>query len=161
LIRQQSCEFADLPEFESELGPALEKAHRLVSDGANMDEIADEIGTTGFVLHTVPLAFAALWSRPQTFLQGLQSVVLQGGDADSNGAVAGALLGAHFGSGAIPRQLIDSLEPCHGRERLVRLADALYAGEGKVVRPSSLALRWRELQIKFGVGLHVLGRLIP
>lgn len=161
LIRGERCEYEDLPEFESELGPALEKAFCLAKGGAAMDHIADEIGTTGYVLHTVPLAFAALWSQPETFLQGLQSVVLQGGDADSNGAVAGALLGAHFGEEGIPKELLERLEPTHGYDRLVRLADGLFAGGGPVKRPGMLALRWREAQVKFGVGLHVLGRLVP
>jgi ADP-ribosylglycohydrolase len=161
LIRGQSCDLSDLPSFQSELGPALRRAWDLVQAGTDFDTISDEIGTTGYVLHTVPLSFAALWSHPETFLVGLQTVILQGGDADSNGAVAGALLGAHFGVGGIPEELVDRLEPSHGCERILRLTEQLLEGKGEVVRPSFLALRWREAQIKFAVGLHVLGRLIP
>lgn len=155
------CELEDLPHFESELGSAMAKAREMVSEGAEFDTIADQIGITGYVLHTVPLAFAAYWKKPDNFLEGLQSIILQGGDADTNGAVAGALLGANFGVEGIPSQLINRLEPSHGRQRIERLADALVEGKGKVTRPGFFALRWREAQVKFAVGLHVLGRLIP
>ena len=45
-----------------------------------------------------------------------------GGDADTNGAVAGALAGARFGAGAIPERWI---EPLRQRERIGGLANRL------------------------------------
>jgi len=60
------------------------------------------------------------------FEGGLTWAVNLGGDADTNGAVAGALLGARFGSRGIPARWLDLLEP---RDELVRLADALAAGD--------------------------------
>lgn len=161
IVRGLPCELSDLPEFESELAEPMARAYELARSGVKFDDIADEIGVTGYVLHTVPLAFAAYWSEPASFLEGLRTVILQGGDADSNGAVAGALLGAHFGVEGIPEELVSGLEPTHGRARIGALANALLAGGGEVKRPGFLALRWRELVVKFGVGLHVLGRLVP
>ncbi len=161
ILRGLRCDLEDLPEFASPLGEAMEKSWELVGQGAEFDQIADEIGVTGYVLHTVPLAFAAYWAKPETFLDGLHQVLLQGGDADSNGAVAGALLGAHFGVEGIPSDLLDSLEPTHGRSRLESLATQLWEGGTEVRRPGFFALRWREALVKTGVGLHVLGRLIP
>ena len=161
IVRGERCELEDLPAFESELGQAMTKARDLVKEGASLDRIADEIGTSGYVLHTVPLAFAAYWSHPATFLDGLQSVILQGGDADTNGAVAGALLGAHFGMDGIPSELVEGLELSHGKTRLEALVEGMLNGGGQVERPGFLALRWRETQVKFGVVLHVLGRLVP
>ena len=56
--------------------------------------------------------------------ESLVRVVSLGGDTDTNGAVAGAVLGARFGAGAIPARWVESLrEP----QRLVELADALVA----------------------------------
>ena len=161
LIRGQDCHFTHLPELDERLSKALKQAWEMCEAGQEFDTIAESLGTTGYVLHTVPLAFAALWSRPQTFLEGLQKVILQGGDADTNGAVAGALLGARFGAADIPESLLNALEPSHGRTRLERLADQLVAGSGEVQRPGFLALRFRECAIKVGVAAHVLGRMIP
>jgi hypothetical protein len=64
--------------------------------------------------------------EPATSRGGLTWAVNLGGDADTNGAVAGALLGARFGSRGIPARWLDLLEP---RDELVRLADALAAGD--------------------------------
>ncbi len=55
----------------------------------------------GFVLHTLEIAFSALASAP-SLEEGLVSVVSRGGDADTNGCVAGALLGAKFGRSQLP-----------------------------------------------------------
>lgn len=161
LVRGGTCRREDLPTLESPLGKCLDKAWELTQQKLAFDDIADQLGTTGYVLHTVPLAFAALWSEPETFLEGLQVVIMQGGDADSNAAVAGALLGARFGAESIPAELVERLEASHNRARLERLARQLIEGRGEVSRPSSMLLRWRELQVKFGVGLHVLWRLVP
>jgi ADP-ribosyl-[dinitrogen reductase] hydrolase len=45
-----------------------------------------------------------------SFEQGMAWAVGLGGDADANGAVAGALLGARFGAAAIPARWLDPLE---------------------------------------------------
>ena len=161
LVRGLDCEFQHLPPLDPQLSEALRRAWELCQAGQDFDDIAESLGTSGYVLHTVPLAFAALWSKPDSFLKGLQNVILQGGDADSNGAVAGALLGARFGSKEIPESLLDALESSHGRCRLERLADQLLDGSGEVERPGFLALRLRECLIKVGVAAHVLGRMIP
>ncbi|BDG08598.1 ADP-ribosylglycohydrolase family protein [Anaeromyxobacter paludicola] len=57
----------------------------------------------GFVRVAFRLAFWELLHAPD-FRSGLVDVVNRGGDADTNGAIAGALLGAFFGAAAIPRR---------------------------------------------------------
>ncbi|MSP59822.1 MAG: ADP-ribosylglycohydrolase family protein [Myxococcales bacterium] len=57
--------------------------------------------TQGFVRVAFRLAFWELLHAP-TFSSALIDVVNRGGDADTNGAIAGALLGAFHGAGAIP-----------------------------------------------------------
>ena len=54
---------------------------------------------------------ATLWAYNYSpdFYSGLRNVIEQGGDADTNGAVAGALLGLKFGLNSIPKYLIDNL----------------------------------------------------
>lgn len=54
---------------------------------------------------------AALWAYNYSadFYSGLKTVIEQGGDVDTNGAVAGALLGLKFGLNSIPKHLIENL----------------------------------------------------
>jgi ADP-ribosyl-[dinitrogen reductase] hydrolase len=59
--------------------------------------------TQGFVRVAFRLAFWELLHAP-TFESALIDVVNRGGDADTNGAIVGALLGAFFGEAAIPER---------------------------------------------------------
>lgn len=57
----------------------------------------------GYVRVAFRLAFWELFHAP-SFEAGLIDVVNRGGDSDTNGAIAGALLGAFYGEGAIPER---------------------------------------------------------
>jgi ADP-ribosyl-[dinitrogen reductase] hydrolase len=82
----------------------------------------EELRTTGFVIDTLQ---AALWTAlyVESFEEGLVLVVNRGGDADTAGAVSGALLGARFGASGIPGRWLEVLEH---RERIDRLATRLH-----------------------------------
>jgi len=56
------------------------------------------------------------------FREVLQRVILAGGDTDTNGAVAGAMMGAFFGFDGLPEDLVVGL---HDREQLDRRLAAL------------------------------------
>ncbi len=58
-----------------------------------------------------PATAAGFWSiiNCQSFEAGIRSVIEEGGDADSNAAVAGALLGARLGYKSIDNRLIKDL----------------------------------------------------
>ncbi len=62
----------------------------------------------GYVLLCLERALIALRDAP-SFEEGLIQVVNQGGDTDTNAAVAGALLGARFGHNSIPARWIHEL----------------------------------------------------
>ena len=68
----------------------------------------DEQGKIGYTLKTMS---AALWAYNYStdFYSGLRTIIEQGGDADTNGAITGALLGLKFGLNTIPKHLIDNL----------------------------------------------------
>jgi ADP-ribosylglycohydrolase len=72
-----------------------------------------------------PLA-AGLWALKyaDNFEEGLLRVINEGGDADSNGSVAGALLGARYGYRAMPARLIQGLNQ---RAYLTRVCNELLA----------------------------------
>ena len=91
----------------------------LVLDGSDM----------GYTLKAMQVA---LWCAVQAsdFEESLVAVVSAGGDTDTNGAVAGAVLGARFGLNAIPSGWRERLaEVRQGREPLEALADLLMAGQ--------------------------------
>jgi ADP-ribosylglycohydrolase len=68
----------------------------------------DEPNSSGYTLRT---SSAGWWAahHPGSFEEGLLAVVHAGGDADTNGAVAGSLLGARFGFEAIPPRWLEGL----------------------------------------------------
>lgn len=98
-------------------------------------------GAHGWVLNALKLAF---WhfvrikddSRdPQGFEDSLSSVVMHGGDADTNGAIAGALLGSWYGFSGIPKRWTDTVLGCEtGRGPTYQCTDALELVEAIVHR---------------------------
>jgi ADP-ribosyl-[dinitrogen reductase] hydrolase len=80
----------------------------------------------GFCLFTAGVAFQALVDGGDAETE-LRRVVSLGGDADTNAAVAGALLGARDGVGSLPRAWLERLEDADAiraeSERLVPLAE--------------------------------------
>ena len=62
----------------------------------------------GYTLSTLSVALWAYW-HASSFEEGLLAVVNAGGDADTNAAVACAILGAKYGFHAIPKEYVDGL----------------------------------------------------
>jgi len=97
-------------------------------EGALDDAVHESLGSMrldggdkGYTILTTRAAFVAL-RQFDSFEEGVVAVVNKGGDADTNGAVTGALLGAKFGLDAIPTRWVTGLK---GRERLLSTADTL------------------------------------
>jgi ADP-ribosylglycohydrolase len=85
-------------------------------EGLNLDRTA-----IGFTLKAMQ---AGLWSLEYSadFESSLIAVVQAGGDTDTNGAVAGAILGALHGAGSIPDRWVARVAKA---EHLASLADRL------------------------------------
>ena len=62
----------------------------------------------GYTLVTLSVALWAYW-HATSFVEGLLAVVNAGGDADTNAAVACAVLGAKYGYSSIPAEYIEGL----------------------------------------------------
>ena len=79
--------------------------------------------------HTLLAMQAGMWAAvtPLDFEAALREVVEAGGDTDTNGAVAGAVLGARYGASAIPQRWLDCIPQ---RGRIENLAEALLALSG-------------------------------
>ena len=87
--------------------------------------------------YTLKAMQVALWCADQAadFEKALVAVVSAGGDTDTNGAVAGAALGARFGLNAIPSRWRERLaEVRQGREPLEVLADRVVGASGSAVQ---------------------------
>ena len=93
-----------------------------VSDIATADEIGLDGWDMGFTLKALQVA---MWCvhRAADFEEALIAIINAGGDTDTNGAVAGAVLGARFGLDAIPGRWRDRV----ARLRAERIAMETWA----------------------------------
>lgn len=100
----------------SEALAARERGFRLDAyDGLATGYVADTLRT---VLH--------FFEETRSFEECVVAVVNQGGDADTTGAIAGAIAGAYYGPGELPARWLRRLDP-DVREEIERLSDALVA----------------------------------
>ncbi len=122
---------ASLPRVEA-YGYTAQAPHRVVAavDRASVstiDDVALDGHDKGYTLLSLQAALMSCW-QAEDFEQGLRRVVEAGGDTDTNGAIAGAVLGARFGLEAIPeRWRRREAELRAGRTRMEDCADRLVA----------------------------------
>jgi ADP-ribosyl-[dinitrogen reductase] hydrolase len=69
----------------------------------------------GFPPACLPTCFYCLFTT-ESFEEALIEAINLGGDADTTGAILGALAGAHYGVGGIPRRWLDGLQNREGIE---------------------------------------------
>ncbi|MFO0602027.1 MAG: ADP-ribosylglycohydrolase family protein [Polyangiales bacterium] len=147
---------------DASLRAALERGLALAVEGADTHVAARELGTTGFVVHTLGFATFAFVRWANEPLRALQEVVAAGGDTDSIGAIVGAWNGALRGLGWAPKHLLDDLQGGpFGAEHLRALAADLARGGGLTARYSPLAAMARNLALYPVVLAHGFRRLIP
>lgn len=77
------------------------------SETGNIRDLMDD-EHMGYTLVNLSVALWAYW-HARSFEDGLLKVVNAGGDADTNAAVACAILGAKFGFKSIPQEYVDGL----------------------------------------------------
>ncbi len=97
----------------SALGDQYDERIRPVVELALKQDITDlRLDDKAFMGYTLKALGAGLWAyfHAENYLDGLQRVINEGGDADTNGAVAGSLLGVKFGYSAIPDYLCIGLK---------------------------------------------------
>lgn len=85
------------------------------------EQTAESLNAGGYVLATLQSSFWAI-TQHESLENAVIAAVNLGEDADTTGAVAGALAGAKWGYDAIPKRWINVLI---GRDELVELADGL------------------------------------
>jgi ADP-ribosyl-[dinitrogen reductase] hydrolase len=119
---------------ESLLDLPRERAFAALVDEANRHgaDPACRRPTLGFPPVLIPACLYLLVTT-ETFEEALLEVVNLGGDADTAGAILGALAGAHYDESAIPERFLDGLQ---NREEIANRGEWLALGES---RPMDLA----------------------
>lgn len=150
----------------------LEAVVQSIQAGRSFSEylasVGCERGVSGYINHTVPAAIYCWLRWPGDFRAAVEHVVMAGGDADTTGAIVGALVGATAGVGAIPDEWLDGLiewpRTSEWMQRLARaLADAI---ENKGTSASPIPLFWpgllpRNLFFLAIVLIHAFRRILP
>ncbi|TLM75605.1 MAG: ADP-ribosylglycohydrolase family protein [Actinobacteria bacterium] len=112
---------------------ALDRAVGMAEVGAEPAEVAiavaaDPVKGAGWVAEEcLAVAVAAALAHPDDYRAGVLAAVNIDGDRDSTGAVAGGLLGAMLGLGAVPAEWDAAVED---RDRLLALARELHVSFG-------------------------------
>ena len=101
--------------YDSRIKPYLETA----KNGLLEDFELDDKLTMGYTLKTMGCTIWCLF-HVNSFKEGLLKVVNAGGDADTNAAVACAVLGAKYGKRGIPEYYIQNLHRKYEYEEMVR-----------------------------------------
>ncbi len=120
-----------------------------------------EHGVSGYAYHTVPVALFAWLRHPTDFRAAVTHTIALGGDADTVGAITGAICGARVGAAGVPTEWIDGIvDTPRSVSWLRRLAERLTDGG------APLGLAWplilpRNLLFLVVVLGHGFRRLFP
>ncbi len=162
LAAQQSIETVEEPALRERLDAAL----ALHASEVGLHPAAEQLGASGYVLHTVPFALFAFLRMPHHPLDCLVDGVSAGGDTDSIGAIVGAWLGAWHGERGLPAELVNRIHNGpFGPSHLRALANAICAqqagGAVAIPRFSGAAAMARNLALYPVILAHGFRRLLP
>jgi ADP-ribosylglycohydrolase len=74
---------------------------------ATLGDVAERSGTSGWVVHTVPLALVAAWDMVTvSFGTVVDQLIEIGGDTDTIASNAGQVAGARLGASRLPSDLL-------------------------------------------------------
>ncbi|HEU5115570.1 MAG TPA: ADP-ribosylglycohydrolase family protein, partial [Isosphaeraceae bacterium] len=111
---------------ESVLDLPRETAFKKIADEANRHGADPHCrrATMGFPPALIPACLYVFFTT-DNLEEAIVEIVNQGGDADTAGAILGAMTGAHFGEAAIPRRWLERL---YNRDGVALRAEALATG---------------------------------
>ncbi|MBF0121268.1 MAG: ADP-ribosylglycohydrolase family protein [Desulfobacterales bacterium] len=106
IIKHTIKESAD---YDERITEYLEMAKNLPLEAFNIDgSLSPEERQIGYTLKAMGAAFWTL-KNVSSYEEGILKIIHEGGDADTNGAVTGSLLGAKYGLSGISSEWIDGL----------------------------------------------------
>jgi poly(ADP-ribose) glycohydrolase ARH3 len=106
-----------------EIRKKMESVQKLMRVQAPPHVAADRLGQSVAVDESMPFALYSFLRHPESFEECLLCAVLNGGDRDTLGAMAGALSGAYLGIERVPNVWRRKLE---NREMIENLASSLW-----------------------------------
>jgi poly(ADP-ribose) glycohydrolase ARH3 len=102
----------------------LEQIPHLLSSGLPHGQVAEILGHGTAAHESLPFALYCFLSHPHEFMECVLCAVLNGGDRDTLGTMAGAIAGALLGSEALPKSW---LAPLENRQHIEAVARELAA----------------------------------
>ncbi len=94
-------------------------------DYPDKDRTISELGNGIEAFNSVPTAIYSFLAQPDSFAEAVRSAISLGGDADTIGAMTGAISGAYLGASAIPDSWRSKLE---NDQYIEELAESLKSG---------------------------------
>lgn len=111
---------------EKQLKEKLQQVIRLTERNLSLAEAAPMIGTSGFVLHSVPLAaFCFINFGDGEPMEAISQIISAGGDTDSNAAILASWLGAKHGEQGLGSELFNEIAGPFNAKYLRNLANYL------------------------------------
>lgn len=107
----------------SQIREKMEEIQNLLDEECPDKRASERLGRSVAVHESMPFAIYSFLRYPKSFEGCLFCSILNGGDRDTLGAMAGALSGAYLGVKAIPEEWREKLE---NLERIEQLAISLY-----------------------------------
>lgn len=109
-------------------------------EGTDFKMDRNQVMTTGFVQHSYDAAWWAV-RNGKDFESAIIKAINLGGDADTIGAIAGQIAGAHYGAHNIPEWMLSGL---YNRKELEKIAVHLYniGRKKKLQKPTDIRKRF-------------------
>ncbi len=150
----------------SELREALSRAADLAGRGAVFEDAAEDLGTSGYALHSVPFALYCLLRYGDEPMEAIRAAIRVGGDTDSNAAIVGGWVGALHGTAGLDPSIIARIHdgpfgPTHLRRLAQALASRAVESPAAVPKYSAAAAMGRNLALYPVVLYHGFRRLLP
>lgn len=108
---------------EEEYEEKLNRVKELLRTNPDRKEVVSNLGNGVEAFNSVPTAVYSFLSHPENFEDALTYAISLGGDADTIGAMTGAISGAYHGEKQIPNEWGEKLED---RDYISSLADKLF-----------------------------------
>lgn len=118
LMLQGACDPSKKKELDHLVTEAIDHAHKVLEHSDQREELVTHVKTSklkdldlesrsamGYTFKALGAGFYGL-RHATDFSTTLKKVIMQAGDADSNAAVCGALMGCKFGFGGLPQDLL-------------------------------------------------------
>jgi len=148
-----------------ETSDAVQCAIRLASSRVSADEGVRELGEGRIAPEALSISLFCALRAGDDFRKGVLAAVNHGGDSDSTGCIAGAILGTLLGIDAVPPEWIPAVENAEMLQRtaLYLCRDPLEAAKDTVdalVKRAIAGIEEGEASIARGMGPAALSRLI-